>query len=108
MQRLLLVLGLLAFLAIEAVLVTRCVGEHGVMGALARAVEPVPLVIVVDFTFTSAAVFAWMARDAWARGRSPWPWLPVFALVPTLGLFLFLLARGHVGVPSGDDPAARP
>lgn len=97
MHRLALILGLVAFLAVEAVLVTRCLVAYGVLGTLARATEPVALVIVVDFTFVVMAVCAWIVQDARARGRSPWPWLPLVVAVPTLGLFLYVLTRPEPG-----------
>lgn len=105
MQRAALVIGVVAFLAIEAVLVARCVAVDGVAGTLARLKEPLTLAIVVDFTFVVAAVSVWLVRDAWRRGRSPWGWLALFVVVPTLGLYLFLLARGEEG--EGSDTLAR-
>lgn len=93
MERAALAVGLVAFLVIEAVVIGWCVAEYGASGTLARLIEPVPLLVIVDFTFASVAMLVWMVRDARRRGALLWPWLAMFVVVPTLGLFSYLLAR---------------
>jgi hypothetical protein len=89
-RRGILVATLIAFLAIEAILLTQLGSIDHAMAVLR---EPVVLVMLTDFTFLTAIVFFWMVADAKKRGENGWLWLPPIILVPTVALLAFLLRR---------------
>ena len=61
--------------------------------AYAQLTQPVPLIMLTDFSFLSAIVFFWMVADAKKRGKNGWIWLPGIILAPTIALIAYLLLR---------------
>jgi hypothetical protein len=93
MQRILIVLALVAFASIETALLLWCLQTYTVAQVFEEFFDPMSLVILVDFVFFGGIVFLWMVADARGRGHNAWKWLPLYIFCPTLALFLYLIVR---------------
>ena len=101
-----LALLIVVFVALEGWLATVAMSSRGSFAeAIALAFrEPATWMMLVDFVLFAAIVFFWMVRDAKARGKNGWLWLPLLVLAPTVALAAFLLSR-PISPPEG-RPAA--
>lgn len=88
-----LIAALVAFLAIEAWLIRWAVTTLTLDQASAQFTQPVPLIVLTDFSFFAGIVFFWMLADAKKRGRNGWVWLPGIILAPTVALIAYVLLR---------------
>jgi hypothetical protein len=88
-----LVAALVAFLGIEAVLIRWAVTTLTLDQAIAQLEQPMPLIMLTDFSFFAGIVFFWIVGDARKRGRNGWVWLPGIILAPTAALVAYVLLR---------------
>ena len=51
--------------------------------------------VLCDLTVSLSLVCIWIARDARARGRSPWPYLVATLFLGSIGPLLYLLLRSR-------------
>jgi hypothetical protein len=90
MQKVVLLVALIAFTCAELAVVVWAFQVYTVMQLFEEFFDPVSLIILIDFSFFAGAVWIWMLRDG---GRGLWKWLPVYILTPTGVLFVYLLLR---------------
>ena len=93
MRKRALVLALVAFVAIEAILIRRAIATHTLESAFEQLREPVTLIMLTDFSFFAGIVFVWMFLEERKRGRTGLLWLPAIIIAPTIALVAFLLRR---------------
>lgn len=93
LQRLLVTI-LTAFSALSAY----ALYQHGVCDFLHLAVAtPANLTLSADLVIALTLVSAWLWRDARSRGKSPWPFLVLTALLGSVGPLLYLVLKSGKG-----------
>lgn len=99
MQRIVLVLTLVAFAALTAL----ALWHHGYWGIFEPLFKSFGAAqVLADLVIALGLFLVWMWRDARATGRNPWPWLALTLVAGSIGALLYLLSRQ----PSGSRDAA--
>ena len=90
MQRVLLIITLLAFGALSAV----ALWQHGYWGILAPHFQSFGAAqVLADLVIALTLVMVWMWHDAKASGRNVWPWVVLTLVAGSFGPLLYLLTR---------------
>lgn len=90
MQRVLLIITLLAFGALSTV----AMWQHGYWGILAPHFQSFGAgQVLADLVIALTLVMLWMWQDAKASGRNVWPWLLFTLVAGSFGPLLYLLTR---------------
>ena len=90
MQRVLLIITLLAFGALSAV----ALWQHGYWGILAPHFQSFGAAqVLADLVIALTLVMVWMWHDAKASGRNVWPWAVLTLVAGSFGPLLYLLTR---------------
>ncbi len=88
MQRLILIITLIAFLILTAL----ALWHHGYWGILEPHFQSFGAAqVLVDLVIALTLFLIWMWRDARAAGRNPWPWLVLTLLTGSIGPMFYLL-----------------
>jgi len=91
MQRILVVVTLIAFSALSAMALWR----HGYWGIIAPHFQSFGAAqVFADLVIALSLFLVWMWRDARATGRNPWPWILVTLVAGSFGPLLYLLSQG--------------
>ena len=97
MQRVLLIITLLAFGALSTV----AMWQHGYWGILAPHFQSFGAgQVLADLVIALTLVMLWMWQDAKASGRNVWPWLLFTLVAGSFGPLLYLLTRPAASVGS--------
>ena len=93
MQRVLLIITLLAFGALSTV----AMWQHGYWGILAPHFQSFGAgQVLADLVIALTLVMLWMWQDAKASGRNVWPWLLFTLVAGSFGPLLYLLMAKKV------------
>ena len=88
MQRLLLIIVLLAFTALTVLTLI----HHGATGIFSHQFANLAgMQVFLDLVIALALFLVWMWRDARAAGRNPWPWLFLTLAVGSIGPLIYLI-----------------
>lgn len=88
MQRFLLIITLVLFLALTAI----ALYYHGYWGIIASAFQNFAAAqVLVDLVIALGLFLFWMWRDARAAGRNPWPWTLLTLATGSIGPLIYLL-----------------
>lgn len=88
MQRILLIVTLLAFTALTVLTLI----HHGVTGIFGHQFANLAgMQVFFDLVIALTLFMVWMWRDARAAGRNPWPWLFLTLVVGSIGPLIYLI-----------------
>ena len=88
MQRILLIVILLAFTALTVLALM----HHGVTGIFSHQFANFAgMQVFLDLVIALALFLVWMWRDARASGRNPWPWLLLTLVAGSFGPLVYLI-----------------
>lgn len=90
MQRIVLIITLIAFAALSAM----ALWHHGYWGIIAPHFQSFGgAQVFVDLVIALSLFLVWMWRDAKAAGRNPWPWIVLTLVAGSFGPLFYLLSR---------------
>jgi len=90
MQRIILIVTLIAFSALTAMALWR----HGYWGIIEPHLQSFGgAQVFADLVIALALFMVWMWRDARATGRNPWPWIALTLTTGSIGPLIYLLGR---------------
>lgn len=88
MRRIVLAVGLIAFLALTAVAVL----QHGYVGIFAHQFQNFAgIQVLADLVIALALFLVWLWQDAKAAGRNPWPWVLLTLATGSIGALVYVL-----------------
>lgn len=88
MQRIILIITLIAFLALTATALL----HHGYWGILEPHFKSFGTAqVLVDLVIALCLFLVWMWRDARAHARNPWPWVLLTLATGSIGPLIYLL-----------------
>ena len=88
MQRIILIITLIAFLALTATALL----HHGYWGILEPHFKSFGTAqVLVDLVIALCLFLVWMWRDARAHARNPWPWVLLTMVTGSIGPLIYLL-----------------
>ena len=90
MQRIFLIITLIAFSALSAV----ALWHHGYWGIVEPHFKSFGAAqVFADLVIALSLFMVWMWRDAKARGRNPWPWIVLTLVAGSISPLIYLLSR---------------
>jgi len=90
MQRIFLLITLIAFSALTAV----ALWQHGYWGIIEPHFKSFGAAqVLADLTIALSLFMVWMWRDAKATGRNPWPWIVLTLVAGSISPLIYLLSR---------------
>lgn len=90
MQRILLIIVLIAFSALTAV----ALWHHGYWGIIEPHFQSFGAAqVLADLVIALSLFMVWMWRDAKATGRNPWPWIVLTLVAGSISPLIYLLSR---------------
>ncbi|PKL16831.1 MAG: DUF2834 domain-containing protein [Spirochaetae bacterium HGW-Spirochaetae-5] len=93
MQRIILIITLIGFLALTAV----AVWFHGVWGIFEPHFKSFGAAqVFVDLIIALVLFMVWMWRDAKSTGRNPWPWIILTMLTGSIAPLIYLITRKNL------------
>ena len=76
--------------------------QHGACGFLHQAVaNSAAVTLSTDLVIALSLVSVWLFRDARARGKSPWPYLILTALLGSVGPLAYLVCKEGCSTSKG-------
>lgn len=88
MRRIVLAVGLIAFLTLTAVAVL----QHGYIGIFAHQFQnSAGIQVLADLVIALTLFLVWLWQDAKAAGRNPWPWVLLTLVTGSIGALVYVL-----------------